>query len=200
MTPHSQFSVLSAASPSFISAVSCIAAQLPSTPHSKNICSYMYGTYIFWHLHNKAKCKQSIYRFKQEQVITTRRIDIQYINVSKKSTSTMLCDYYYHHTFICVCLACCPVWSRKKKWRLPKPRIFWRATPILLMTHIPRPCLHTPWLCYAALMPRWPCAASTTWPSHKVVSYSSLRATRSVSHWKFFHSELSNRDNRCFTR
>lgn len=160
----------------------------------------MYGTYIFWHLHNKAKCKQSIYRFKQEQVITTRRIDIQYINVSKKSTSAMLCDYYYHHTFICVCLACCPVWSRKKKWRLPKPRIFWRATPILLMTHIPRPCLHTPWLCYAALMPRWPCAASTTWPSHKVVSYSSLRATRSVSHWKFFHSELSNRDNRCFTR
>lgn len=71
---------------------------------------------------------------------------------------------------------CCSVRSRKRRWQWPKPRISWRATHTLPMTLTPRPCLHTPWLCCAALTPRWPCAASTTWPSHKVLPHSSLRA------------------------
>lgn len=94
----------------------------------------------------------------------------------------------------------CSVCSRKRRWRWPKPRIFWRATPTRLMTLIPQPCLHTPWLYCAARMLRWPCAASTTWQSHKVLLYSSLWATRSSSHWKFLHLELSKQDSTCFTR
>jgi len=62
----------------------------------------------------------------------------------------------------------CPFWSRKRRWQWPKPRTSWRATPTLQTTRTPRPCVRTPWLCYAAPTPLWPCAASTTWPSYKV--------------------------------
>lgn len=65
----------------------------------------------------------------------------------------------------------CPLWSRTRRLQWPKPRIFWRATRILLRTHTPPRCLPMPWLCCAAHMHRWLCAASTTWPSHKVLPH-----------------------------
>lgn len=71
--------------------------------------------------------------------------------------------------------------GRRRRWPWPKPRVFWRGTPIRPMTRTPQPCLHTPWLCCAAPMPRWPCTASTTWPSRKVVPYQ----TASVRHCTF---------------
>lgn len=89
----------------------------------------------------------------------------------KKPVSAMSCKLLII-TIITIHL--CPVSFRKRRWQWPKPKISWRATHTLPMTLTPRPCLHTPWLCYEALTHRWPCAASTTWPSHKVLPHSSL--------------------------